>query len=323
MNEEFINNLADKLQKIGTLHAIGETWISIDSTIPAGGVPFLGQLVNRSVWADLFAWATAQGKVKSETEWQSYASANGGNCPFYSDGDGSTTFRMPKIVGYIKGAADLSEAGGYTAEGLPNITGEHCGIEAYSGASGCFYHLSTLSTGSGDSDNDNRKIGFDASRSSSIYGNSNHVTPETSVVLFGVYAVGVVANVGSVEATQFLSGLATLEATLEAGLASTVHIVETWSDGSNWYRKYSDGWIEQGGKVDITSKAGTTFSFNKAFSNVDTITIVALNGRCSNEDYTANLHWQEYTTTSTFHLKAKGYGGSGTVTGVNWYACGY
>lgn len=103
MNQEFIYKLAEKLQKVGTIHAIGETWISFDSSIPAGGVPFCGQLVSRAAWADLFAWATAQGKVKTETEWQAHASANGGNCPYYSSGDGSTNFRMPKIVGYMKG----------------------------------------------------------------------------------------------------------------------------------------------------------------------------------------------------------------------------
>lgn len=26
-----------------------------------------------------------------------------------------------------------------------------------------------------------------------------------------------------------------------------VGVIESWRDGYNWYRKYSDGWIEQGG----------------------------------------------------------------------------
>lgn len=217
MTQAFINNLADKLQKVGALHAVGETWISIDSTIPAGGVPFLGQLVNRSVWADLFAWATAQGKVKTESEWQSYASANGGNCPFYSDGDGSTTFRMPKIVGYIKGAASQSEAGSYTAEGLPNIGGS-LSAHNFTGILGAYGAFKTGSTTGGVPlgntsvpDKSYKSIAFDASKANSIYGNSAHVTPETHSILIGVYAVGVVANIGSADATQFLNGLAALE----------------------------------------------------------------------------------------------------------------
>lgn len=30
-----------------------------------------------------------------------------------------------------------------------------------------------------------------------------------------------------------------------------VYVHETWGNGSNWYRKWSDGWIEQGGKFQI------------------------------------------------------------------------
>lgn len=101
MNQEFIDQLAGKLQIIGTLHAVGETWISYDSSIPSGGIPFFGQTVDRTLWADLFAWASEQGKVKTETEWQEFASTHGGNCPFYSSGDGSTNFRMPKVVAFV------------------------------------------------------------------------------------------------------------------------------------------------------------------------------------------------------------------------------
>lgn len=226
MTQEFINNLADKLQKVGALHAIGETWISIDSTIPAGGVPFLGQLVNRSVWADLFAWATDQGKVKTESEWQTYASANGGNCPFYSDGDGSTTFRMPKVVGYIKGASSQAEAGAYAAEGLPNIEGTLTTFTSYktvstSGAfSGATARENEWGGNTNGADRYRNDFTFSASKSNSIYGNSEHVTPETHSILIGVYAVGVVANIGSADATQFLNGLATVEANLSRAVTS-------------------------------------------------------------------------------------------------------
>lgn len=273
MTQEFINNLADKLQKVGALHAIGETWISIDSTIPAGGVPFLGQLVSRSVWADLFAWATAQGKVKTESEWQSHASANGGNCPFYSDGDGSTTFRMPCIKSYLKGADTLTDAGSYKPEGLPNITGGDASttVLSYGGAVGDVGAIQTVRRGtanlrSGDGVGDICHILFNASKSNAIYGNSSHVTPETHFILIGVYAVGVVANVGSADATQFLSGLATVE----SNLSTTVRIVEKWSDGANWYRKWSDGFIEQGGYCDRSSGK---IAFHTPFTDASSISV--------------------------------------------------
>ena len=217
MNQEFIDQLAEKLQKVGTIHAIGETWISIDSTIPAGGIPFLGQLVSRAAWADLFAWATDQGKVKTESEWQALATSQNGNVPFYSDGDGSTTFRMPKIVGYLKGASSLSEAGGYTAEGLPNIEGQ-LGLygteKAYCSAAGAFSkNARAMSYGSGHNAGDGLIADFSAENSNPIYGNSDHVTPETNHVLFGVYAVSIVSNVGGTELGDVLTAVTQAEAT--------------------------------------------------------------------------------------------------------------
>lgn len=224
MNQEFIDQLAEKLQKVGTIHAIGETWISIDSTIPAGGIPFLGQLVSRAAWADLFAWATDQGKVKTESEWQAYASVNGGNCPYYSDGDGSTTFRMPCIKSYLKGADTLNDAGAYTAEGLPNIEGEISvtgGENDLSRITGTIINKGSLQgvqqgstswTGYANVSGTYWKgIKLDASLSNPIYGNSAHVTPETYGVLVGVYAVGVVTRTGSTDLDAVLTGIAQAE----------------------------------------------------------------------------------------------------------------
>ncbi|MBQ3350252.1 MAG: hypothetical protein IJG38_07620 [Thermoguttaceae bacterium] len=39
----------------------------------------------------------------------------------------------------------------------------------------------------------------------------------------------------------------------QVGVLSPVTVVETYHDGNNWYRKYSDGWIEQGGYESISS----------------------------------------------------------------------
>lgn len=46
------------------------------------------------------------------------------------------------------------------------------------------------------------------------------------------------------------------------------YITETWKDGSNWYRKWSDGLIEQGGAFWADSTY-PTMTFNTPFSNTD------------------------------------------------------
>lgn len=79
-----------------------------------------------------------------------------------------------------------SENGGTTKEaGLPNIWGTTDGIEAagYSQRqTGAFYLMSEKGIGSNDSDYDNLRVGFDASRCSGIYGRSSTVQPPAFLV---------------------------------------------------------------------------------------------------------------------------------------------
>lgn len=174
MNQEFIDQLAGKLQIIGTLHAVGETWISYDSSIPSGGIPFFGQTVDRTLWADLFAWASEQGKVKTEAEWREFASTHGGNCPFYSSGDGSTNFRMPKVVAYLKGVG-TSAKGSFSQD-----------LGTQYEPNGVFYRDGTVTS-------------------------LSNVTSETYGVIVGVYAVGIVSNVGGTELSNVITAITNAE----------------------------------------------------------------------------------------------------------------
>lgn len=44
-------------------------------------------------------------------------------------------------------------------------------------------------------------------------------------------------------------------------------IVETYESGDSWYRKYSDGHIEQGGKVAVSAATTATINFIAPFIN--------------------------------------------------------
>ena len=60
---------------------------------------------------------------------------------------------------------------------------------------------------------------------------------------------------------------------------NSIHITETWHDGTEWYRVYSDGWIEQGGRININTTL-KNITLNKPFSNTNyTITGMGINGR--------------------------------------------
>lgn len=56
-----------------------------------------------------------------------------------------------------------------------------------------------------------------------------------------------------------LAALNGLKSRIDAKPSPTAYVTQTWKSGSSWYRRYSDGWIEQGGRINVQSSVG---SFN-------------------------------------------------------------
>ena len=204
-----LNSIRQRIDELETLskHAVGEQWISMDGTIPAGGVPFNGQILNIADYQALYNWAKDNGRIKTESEWQTLKTNNNSNVAYYSDYS-TTQFRMPLFRGYLK----ADSGSGYIKQGLPNITGVI--DEAYAGygswgGTGAFSVANGSTTGTrggGGGDPTNKDISFNASRSNSIYGASSNVTPETSKMLVGVYAFNTVVNTAILDATSKLTG---------------------------------------------------------------------------------------------------------------------
>ena len=444
-SEEYKVALAEALRKLVGIMPVGAEWCrAIGKGAPKGGIAYLGQSVTRAMYSDLWDYVQTElaDSLIEESEWQTLFTSQNGNVPYYSKGDGSTTFRMPCISGYIKGAKAVSEVGQYTPEGLPNITGHVRAYSSYNqgnasfatqGVAGAFYWqtewdtdsskaLSTsqnVSTGTFDTI---RNVPFDASRSSSIYGNSSHVTPETVTVLFGVYAIGTVVSIG--EATEegivaelgninnqltnlnttyvrtidhheavdnnvtvldtynvvnpVTPGTDTVEDWQALGsgtywfnnnntvtgypesqygfiinirgdghndifqiwkpqreqkpyyrggnsdgwsswnmFGGTASLVATYSSGTSWYRKWSDGWIEQGGRTGTLSDTSTTVTFPTAFTSTN-YTLLSLPVYSVFRCHT----WAGNLTNSTAVLGIWAEDGDGSGQ-IQWYACGY
>lgn len=232
---EFINALAAALKQLGTVRAVGDQWVSVHGIIPNGGVPFLGQEVSRNTYSALWQWAQDNDLVISESEWQSLNTSQNGNVPKYSSGDGSTTFRMPKVTGYIKCSETIGGTGTYTKEGLPNIVGTSSGNQdSKSYLDGAFALKGTGYMNSG-SNAFAMLESFDASRCSPIYGNSAHVTPETMTVLFGVYAFGEVTNVGAIDLQALAQQLNTLPITYLKTVGGELNGSVNLADGVVFY----------------------------------------------------------------------------------------
>jgi hypothetical protein len=90
--------------------------------------------------------------------------------------------------------------------------------------------------------------------------------------------------------------------------AGKTHITQTYSNGTSWYRIWSDKWCEQGG-----SGSTGTITFLKPFKDTNyTVTTRMLSG-------SGDVAWHEYgentnKTTITFTVGTRP---------VSWHACGY
>ena len=131
----------------------------------------------------------------TEADWQTTV-ATYGSCGKFVYNSTNNTVRLPKITGFIEGTIDSNALGDLVEAGLPNITGAAsnsnssaitCYNNQYTGAirsstiSGTRYYTGTNATSSTDN---NMGIGFDASLSNSIYGNSNSVQPQAIKVFY-------------------------------------------------------------------------------------------------------------------------------------------
>ena len=128
-----------------------------------------------------------------ETTWQNTVN-NFGECGKFVYDRINNTVRLPKINGLIQYTNSTSEAGDIVRAGLPNITGTYKDstgrIGNYTSHSGAFSYKTATTNNFGDGANSSThvtEINFDASRSSSIYGNSSTVQPQT--VKYLVYIV--------------------------------------------------------------------------------------------------------------------------------------
>lgn len=189
-----------------------------------------GQLVSREIYSDL--WNFVQSKpsmLLTEEEWQANLTANEGlACNYYSAGDGSTNFRLPKASVIVLPDPNSENINKYSTDTQRNITGllaprtitnqdRNLFINATSTWDTGYQSLSDMGAfrikdiswsgthlpmQSGSEDLSNYKttaIDFDASRSVGVEHTGNEVKPKTITKLPIVYAFGRIVNAGELD----------------------------------------------------------------------------------------------------------------------------
>jgi hypothetical protein len=227
-------------------------------------------------------------------------------------------FKLPRTKFGFTGIRN--GVGGFVEAGLPNITGSSYGYvsNASRGASGALQMSGGSgkdATGGGGWWVENITVSVDASRSSSIYGNSNTVQPKATEMYLYFY-------VGNFTQTA-LENTAGLNAELFNNKVDKGHqVIEfqepTSSNNYTWYRKYADGWVEQGGIVAQTGGIRTinfpiTMASTKyqVFGNVINSTA---NGYC----YTLQPRTMN-TSNMTAYCAYTNYGDSGSAGEDFWW----
>lgn len=253
----------------------------------------------------------------SESDWQT-AVATYGVCGKFVYDSVNNTVRLPKITGFTEGTITPTSVGVLTEAGLPNITIEQLpSWDAYS-SSGALLKIGDTGfysfSGGGSLDTSR----FDASRSSSKYGNSSTVQPQAIKVLYYICIATATKTSIEVDIDEIATDL-NGKADVDLTNCTKPHLVSVYDSGATHVRIYSDGWCEQSWHANSPSTINTTLALPTAFKDTNYTVLGAVSDCidlyiCGITAYPA--------TNSTFYALTT-YSGTGYVQNCNWYACGY
>ena len=220
-------------------------------------------------------------------------------------------FKLPRTKFGFEGLR--TNVGDDIKAGLPNITGSLNNV-LYKGdestiATGSFGYQRTSVIGVFNSGRNIGKssIDIDASRSSSIYGNSNTVqSPATQMYLY-FYVGETVQNANLIDAGRIGEQVANCITRSDC----KAYVTETYKNGTSWYRVWSDGWCEQGG---YNSNASATINLLKQYTDTNYIVITTILTESPSVSYYATKVSNK--TTSDFIM-------TGNSTGSMWQTSGY
>lgn len=238
------------------------------------------------------------------------------------DGQGSTTFRVPTLTDVFIESGTSAQLGDYIAPGLPNITGEFWNkynnvnimFGPQSEGSGALKLKATgryqVCTNSSSYLDNSGSLEFDASRSSAIYGNSATVQP-------AAVRYRAMIQLATAASDEALVTCSTVSGDVENIKAHAVIDFQTPTSNNNytWYRKYADGWVEQGGVVTTTNSYEQTIVLPVSMSDAH-YTITATGGDTPGGGGYQTVSWRGQTSTQFGVFSA--YGGTWYANTIYW-----
>lgn len=259
----------------------------------------------------------------AEQMWEQSITTYGVCGRFVYDGTNSTV-RLPKITGILEGTIDVNALGALVEAGLPNITGltGASSLQNRFPVSGAFQYRHDL--GSKSYGDHGGSLGdcvyMDASLSNSIYGNSTTVQPQTIKAFYYI----VVATSTKTQIQVDIDEIATdLNGKADTDLSNVPNsksiLTESYVNDTSWYRVYSDGWCEQGGRYTIATTGRGTITFLKPFKDTN---YNIFNCKTSTDASSWNIMFEVETSWTTTGVTIKANLTGYTLSG-SWQACGY
>lgn len=186
-----------------------------------------GSEYSREIYSSLWEYIKDKSFCKTEEEWTQIAQSSNGYCPYYSVGNGSSTFRTPKFAPFKENTNTKSDAGTYKEAGLPNIeskisknTNPAAGALLYIaegenyagyGALGLeykdtnYFNVTNINSGYLAT-----SLTFDASLSSDKYGKSDTVQPESNKWITCIVAEGRITNKNDIDISGIINQIQNL-----------------------------------------------------------------------------------------------------------------
>lgn len=310
----------------GTKRSIGEVYFSQSSlaTDNSGALPlFTGETIAsaNTIYPDFYNWVLAHtGLQCTATEYEASLTTYG-ECAKYVIGSGS--LRLPLIKNYIK-AANPSEGIKNIEAGLPDhkhlLTNTTSDLYTHYGTTNIY----SVNDNGQYTNQAREKIGY-ASESNPVYGKSSTVTPASTTLYPWVVAYTAAIPASTAQAAEFQQGLSGKADTNLGNVPSNYdYVVESYNSGTNWYRKYKSGWIEQGGLVTVSGYVGTTVTLLKPFANTAyniQLTLQTTNAVVYIPDAAQSISIANSKTTTSFGVQTAGIRNYET-NGISWSAEG-
>lgn len=279
-----------------------------------------GQIVSRSVYKDLWDFVQKHPSLLlTEEQWQAELSANEGVVNnYYSSGDGSTTFRLPK-AGVIELPVITAEnINKFSTDTQRNILGSITMVDTIGKTQVSNGALLAEVTNISSSVNNNGNwsnaitIDFDASRSVGTEHTGSEVKPKTITKLAVVQAFGRVINTGTLDINDLVNDV--------NNLIQSNHI-KTYTDLSqigitNGIEQFQDIGKNLPGNSQITYRVWEKDNHNHvlypSISGIFTMEKAITFCRCFYNNITPNKQWQmafdyrdEFYIEPTWELLAK------------------